>query len=354
MQFRPYNTSTWISFNVGRLIGHLFRRKSQSSIAQPSISVQPRAVPPVPNQFGRSERPFINAHEISDFIYCERSWWLSKHNYFGQLSPQLAAAAAARFAPGAACHEAYSRNAQSVSSQRRSLRRLMIAFTVFLALALVVLVLLAQAHASSPKHKSHSPAHSSNAPSNNAPARIPPKVALSKLAPFLFILFNLFAFFILLIYLLRRKARRRQKRWQMPQGNLVYVDDKKSNVLICHDLGLAGKPDAIWRDGTHYVPEERKTRELEARRGPFDNHVLQLVAYCYLVAKNYGPVQQGLISYLNVQHPVPYTQERYERLVATLNRMRFLAEATEVHRSHQSVAKCRGCVASSICGQTLF
>lgn len=290
----------------------------------------------------------INASEIADFVYCERSWWLGKHNYFGQLPRDVLVAG---FEVGNEYHRAYTSSVQAVSSQRRSIRRLVIVVALLLAVAAVVFMLLGQAHGS-PKHKAHSPAPTSNRPASNPPANnASHNLPLVAPAPWIFIC--IVPILIFFIFRLRQAVRRQKRRWHMPPGNLVFVDDQNAPVLTCHELGLAGKPDAVWRDGSCYVPEERKTTALASGRGPFDNHVLQLIAYCYLVAKHYGPVQKGVISYANIQRSVVYTRAQDERLVRTLNRMRMLEGASAVHRSHQTAAKCHGCVAASMCREAL-
>ncbi len=290
----------------------------------------------------------INASEIADFVYCERSWWLAKRNYFGQLDAQEIAAAMAGLEAGSEYHQTYTKEVHSVSSQGISIRTLMI-IVALVILAVVLFLLIGQAHGIGPKHKVLSPDHTSKSYQS-----VPNKASVGERAPWaLIFLIYILPILILVVLFLRRSVHRRQKRWHMPEGRLVYVDDQDSAVLICHELGLAGKPDAVWLNASWYVPEERKSTILASGRAPFDNHVVQLAAYCYLVAKQYGPVQAGVISYANIRHTIPYNDAQYQRLVRTINRIRKLEAASEVHRSHQSAAKCRGCVAASMCVEAL-
>ena len=83
---------------------------------------------------------------------------------------------------------------------------------------------------------------------------------------------------------------------------------------------------------------------------------MQLAAYCVLVEERYGVrPPHGVIRYAGdgVDVEVPYTQELEARLKATLERMRVARVSEDVHRSHNSSAKCRGCGFREVCSESL-
>jgi len=330
MEFQPYNLSTWIAYQVGRSIRRFLTRAvdRRKTISPSEIAAQ------------SEQRPYINASEIGDFVYCERLWWFSKHGFVSQIP-----AVVTRLQAGRDFHRVYTQEVQSRSSRRRKTRKFLIAVAILLLLAAIAFLLSNRASATAHGHKSHVVAN----------AKATPKASISKDPPespgqiVLDVLWSL-GFLALVFYVVRRIVRWRRNPGD--KGDLVYADDQRSELLTCHELGLAGKPDAIWRKGNRFIPEERKNRRLQPSQAPFENHVLQLIAYCHLVARSYGPVEKGVLSYQNSRHVVPYTEEQYIRLVQTLTRMRSL-DAIEAHRNHASRAKCQACAASTICSEAL-
>ena len=297
---------------------------------------------------------YINASEIADFVYCERSWWLEKNNYFGLLKRDEAAAALAMRVAGSQYHEGYANAVQKVKSRQTAARTLITITCLLVLVILLLFMLLSQSHASAPKSRIHHGARNADPPSaaGKSAGLVRDSFQIERYA-IVTILVLIAGGFALVLIFIRRSTRRRQRQWRMPCGNLIYVDAPGSDVLVCHELRLAGRPDAIWSDGASYVPEERKTGIMADSREPFDGHAVQLAAYCYLVTKHYGPVTRGLVSYKNLQHQVPYSPRQHQRLFSILNRMRALANAADVNRSHESKAKCRRCIATSMCKQSL-
>src|SRR5882672_8348089 len=87
----------------------------------------------------------IKASEISDFLFCERAWWLKKRNYFGQLQPQDAALAMEQLSAGAEYHRTYSTNVRYASAGRSATRKLVV-LSLFLLLLVLVFLFFGQAH----------------------------------------------------------------------------------------------------------------------------------------------------------------------------------------------------------------
>lgn len=98
----------------------------------------------------------------------------------------------------------------------------------------------------------------------------------------------------------------------------LYMDTARSpgSVLHSHTIPLLGKPDYLINQSGHIIPVEIKTGKTP--RTPYHNHVLQLLAYCYLVEENYGQVPPyGIIKYPEQEYKVGY-DEKTKQLVKTI------------------------------------
>ena len=240
---------------------------------------------------------FIKASEISDFVFCERKWWLEKRHYFGQLSPQDAAFARDRLSAGTDYHQTNSKNVRYSSTRRSASRKLMV-FSLLLLLILILFLFFGHAHGAEPKSRGGAEWRGTKGQTATLPIKRPQYQALN-----IVFLMGITAVAVMVIaFMLRRSGRRRERQWQMPPGKVISLDGGNAETLVCDVLGLVGKPNIVRRDGTFFVPEERKSRVLKPGRAPFRDHILQLAAYCYLVTKNLGPVQKGILTYANGQH----------------------------------------------------
>jgi CRISPR/Cas system-associated exonuclease Cas4 (RecB family) len=293
---------------------------------------------------------FVKASEISDFVFCERKWWLEKRDYFGQLQPQDAALVTERLSDGTEFHQTYFKNVRYASAGRSAARKLVI-LSLFLLLIMLFFLFFEQAHGAPSTVRSGAQPQGTKGQKVVAPVKRPQDRTTKKAQ----ILLGLVAAAVLVIaFLLRLLGRRRERRWQMPPGPVISLDVGNARTLVCNELGLVGKPDVVRCDGQFFVPEERKSRILQPGRVPFRNDILQVAAYCYLVAKNLGTVQKGILIYRNGQrYEVPFTNELMDELRQVLNRMRSMQSVEVVHRSHQMAARCSGCVARNMCFEAL-
>lgn len=164
------------------------------------------------------------------------------------------------------------------------------------------------------------------------------------------LLLLLFALILLFISGRQRRAA------GLPGGRVVYTDTrawgKLEKPLFDPELDLTGKPDYLIEKDGRYIPVEVKTgRTPEA---PYDSHIFQVAAYCYLVEKTYGKrPTHGIIHYPNRDFAVDYTRELESALLDLLADIRMDEHRTEVRRSHEDERRCRRCGFRDACDQRL-
>jgi CRISPR-associated exonuclease Cas4 len=144
----------------------------------------------------------------------------------------------------------------------------------------------------------------------------------------------------------------------LPEGKIVYSDNEAlqelPKPLYDRALNLVGKPDYVitLKDGS-IVPVEFKSQS--APSTPYDSHILQLSAYCYLCEKSFSRrPAYGLIRYADKTFQLDYEEGREKELfdlIAEMRRCETLGEAPA--RSHNQTSRCRGCGYGSICDQRL-
>ena len=123
-------------------------------------------------------------------------------------------------------------------------------------------------------------------------------------------------------------------------------------VLYDSSLGLSGKPDYIVRQKHKYIPIELKSGK--SPRMPYESHILQLAAYCYLIEKEYGKrPPYGIIQYQDKKFAIDYTSGLEFRLMETITKMREMNLSQDVPRSHQESSRCNGCGFRQDCDQRI-
>lgn len=136
---------------------------------------------------------------------------------------------------------------------------------------------------------------------------------------FIAITLLILCFGIIILWFLRVK----EKGFGILSGKRIYVDsDRTSGItLYSETINLAGKPDYIMKDGS--IPVEVKTTS-RIPNEPYQNHVMQLMAYCLLVEENYdkAPVG-GYLVYMRPGGKLPekefkilYTPEAKEAIIS--------------------------------------
>ncbi len=144
----------------------------------------------------------------------------------------------------------------------------------------------------------------------------------------------------------------------LPSGRLVYADTDQLQAvpkpLYDADLNLVGKPDYVirQRDGS-LVPVDFKS--VSAPIQPYDSHVYQVLAYCYLIEQTQGlKPSHGIIRYEDKSFEVPYDDLQKAKLLDLILALRQVEGCDESpQRSHQQAARCRSCGFRDICDQNL-
>ena len=151
-------------------------------------------------------------------------------------------------------------------------------------------------------------------------------------------------------------ARRLRARSGLPAGRVVAADvgpwRRLDRPLFSRRYGLTGRPDYVVADGVDLIPVEVKSARAPAR--PYPSHVLQLAAYCLLVAETSGRrPPYGILRYADRTFQIPYTQELEEQLLEVLEAMREDLAAGDAPRRHQDPRRCAACGYREVCDEAL-
>jgi CRISPR-associated exonuclease Cas4 len=162
---------------------------------------------------------------------------------------------------------------------------------------------------------------------------------------------------LLLAAVLWHFGRRWQEESGLPEGSVIYTDTgawrPNASVLHAADVRLVGKPDYLveQRNGL-VIPVEVKSSL--APNEPWDDHILQLAAYCLLVEENYGVrPPYGIIQYRDRAFAIDYTEDLEADLLYVLDEMRRLLSDGEPERDHDDPRICAGCGVRRMCNQRL-
>lgn len=162
---------------------------------------------------------------------------------------------------------------------------------------------------------------------------------------------------LLLLALLAFWLGRRQERSAgLPSGRVIYSDTrnwgKPERPFYDPQLGLTGKPDYLVQEGDLLLPVEVKSSYAPSE--PYESHVMQLIAYCYLVEQSTGQrPPYGVLRYRNRSFAVDYTPQREQQLRQQLVEMRRLERSGKAARSHEEPARCAGCGYARNCPQKI-
>jgi len=148
-------------------------------------------------------------------------------------------------------------------------------------------------------------------------------------------------------------ARQRQKAG-MPDGRVISSDTggwkRMEKPLYDAASGLTGKPDYVIEQGGALIPVEVKSGW--APPEPYDSHLLQLAAYCFLIERSTGSrPPRGVLRYRNRTFEIDYTPGLEKQLLGLLDEIRQQRGAPP--RSHHEAARCERCGYQAICDQKL-
>jgi CRISPR-associated exonuclease Cas4 len=152
-------------------------------------------------------------------------------------------------------------------------------------------------------------------------------------------------------------SRQAQTQAGLPTGSVIYTDTgtwfRNEEPLYADELRLVGRPDYLVEEpGGGIIPVELKSRKAPAE--PFDGHILQLAAYCYLVTVNYGKrPSYGIIQYRDRAFAIDYTDELEADLLDLLADMRAALYEEDVDRDHNDWRRCARCGVRGECYQRL-
>lgn len=163
---------------------------------------------------------------------------------------------------------------------------------------------------------------------------------------------SLLVFALILLFISGRQRRASG----LPGGRVIYTDTRAwgevEKPLFDPDLGLTGKPDYLVEQNGRIIPVEVKTgRTPEA---PYDSHIFQVAAYCYLIHKTTGKrPPHGILHYPARDFAVDYTPQLENALLDLIADMRIDEQRAEVQRSHEDEQRCRHCGFRDNCDQRL-
>jgi CRISPR-associated exonuclease Cas4 len=144
----------------------------------------------------------------------------------------------------------------------------------------------------------------------------------------------------------------------LPDGRILYTDAGSAwittdEALYDRHLRLVGKPDYLVEESSGMiVPVEIKSGRAPSE--PWESHLYQLAAYCWLVEREYGiRPSHGIIQYKDRAFAVDYTDELREDFLDLLTEMREDMYEIEVDRDHNDWHRCARCGVASACTQRL-
>lgn len=144
------------------------------------------------------------------------------------------------------------------------------------------------------------------------------------------------AFFIIIGIALLIILGKQEKKFGILNAERVYSDTESSpgETLFAKTTNLVGKPDYLIKENGQIIPVEVKTGKTPAE--PYQNHVMQLMAYCLLVEENYGaPPPGGYLKYPDKEFKIKYTDQAREAVKDFVEEILTKIESNEEpHCSH--------------------
>jgi CRISPR-associated exonuclease Cas4 len=170
-------------------------------------------------------------------------------------------------------------------------------------------------------------------------------------------MYTIIGILFILGFILLWQANRQHQASGLPGYKVIYSDTSdwgpSEKPLYDSKLDLTGRPDYLIRQGNNIIPVEVKTARVY--QSPYDSHIFQLAAYCYLVHSKYNVrPPYGILHYKNRTYRIEYTNELEASLIALIGEMRTKGHLRKIIRSHQSAQRCQRCGYRSFCDQRLL
>jgi len=164
--------------------------------------------------------------------------------------------------------------------------------------------------------------------------------------------YGLIIFALLLLWV----SSRQRRNLGLPSGQVIYSDTgqwkKVKQPLYDPKFGLAGKPDYLIQHKGTIIPIEVKSNTKIDH--PYQSHIYQLAAYCYLIQQNYNyRPTHGILHYPNQTFAIDYTEDLESKLHRIIFEMHNFGNGKIPPRSHESISKCRRCGYREICDQMI-
>lgn len=139
---------------------------------------------------------------------------------------------------------------------------------------------------------------------------------------------------LVLIYLINRQ----QKGFGVLNSKIIYSDTdlKPGKIFYSKRIKLCGKPDYLIKDNGIFIPVEIKTGKTP--EVPYENHTMQLMAYCFLVEENFGiRPPGGYIKYPEKEFKIAYTKEAEQSVIDVVSDILDLKRSNkEQHCEHKN------------------
>lgn len=163
-------------------------------------------------------------------------------------------------------------------------------------------------------------------------------------------------FLALLALVLLWQGARARRASGLPAGRIISTDTRAwgpvEKPLYDPLTGLTGKPDYVVETAGAWIPVEVKSAYAPA--APYDGHLYQLAAYCYLIERTSGKrPPYGILKYRNRTYAIDYTPELETALKDVLAEIRIEERQGESCRSHEEPARCARCGFRGICDEKL-
>ena len=165
-------------------------------------------------------------------------------------------------------------------------------------------------------------------------------------------MFYLAVVILLVGFVLLWRAGKQREATGLPGGEVIYADTRKWGPVEDAQLGLTGRPDYVVKQDKMVIPVEVKSARVAD--APYDSHIFQLAAYCYLVWREFGVrPSHGILHYPNRTYRIPFTKQLEGELIELVTEMRTKGHLRKINRSHESARRCNHCGYRSTCDQKL-